>query len=372
MTRLVPALLLLPLLLLAADDRKPEEGFVSLFDGKTLTGWVPVNAAPDTFSVKEGNLVTTGVPTGLLRSAKRYENFIFECEWMHLVPKGNSGIFVWADPLPAVGTPFTRAIEVQVLDGRETKDYTSDGDVFAIWGATFVPDREHPSKWMRCLPSEKRSKPAGLWNHYRIECRDGTIKLAVNGKVVSGGTKSTPRKGYICLEAEGSECRYRNLKIKELPSTKPTAAQTCPEAKGHTTLFTGLDLKGWQGDAKKWLVNKGANTLRYTGDSSDRIQTEKQYGDYELVIDVKLPKNRRVFLTPRGRASVGHQLAVAEEEAGKWVRVEVTVKGETVAIARDGKPPTSFRAEGGPAKGPIGLEADGPAEFCNLFLRELK
>ena len=74
---------------------------------------------------------------------------------------------------------------------------------------------------MRCLPSERRSKPAGQWNHYRVVCNDGILKLAVNGKVVSGGSGCTPRKGYICLESEGSPVEFRNIRIKQLPSTNP-------------------------------------------------------------------------------------------------------------------------------------------------------
>jgi len=64
------------------------------------------------------------------------------------------------------------------------------------------------------------------WNHYRVTCNDGAIKLAVNGKVVSGGSKITPRKGYICLESEGSPIEFRNIRIKELPSTGATPEET--------------------------------------------------------------------------------------------------------------------------------------------------
>src|SRR5262249_39773675 len=153
---------------------------------------------------------------------------------------------------------------VQVLDGLETKDYTSDGDLFSIWGARFKPDRPHPSGWERCLPSEKRAKPSPQWNHYRVECNDGVIKLAVNGKVVSGGSKARPRKGYLCLEAEGSECHFRNLKIKELPSTKPRPEEVADEAKGFVTLFTGIDLTGWTGseeNLRRWKARPGPNLL---------------------------------------------------------------------------------------------------------------
>ena len=79
------------------------------------------------------------------------------------------------------------------------------------------PDRPHPGGWMRSLPSEHRARPAGEWNHYRITGRNGTMKLAVNGKEVSGGYDITPRKGYIRLESEGGRVLYRNLRIKELP-----------------------------------------------------------------------------------------------------------------------------------------------------------
>jgi hypothetical protein len=378
MTRYLPLLLLAPLLLMAADDKgKPaskEDGFVPLFDGKTLKGWVPVNAAPDTFFVKDGLLVTTGVPTGFLRTDKRYENFILECEYMHVKPKGNSGIFVWADPLPAVGTPFTRAIEVQVLDGLETKNYTSHGDVFAIWGAKFVPDREHPGGWMRCLPSEKRAKPAGEWNHYRIECNDGSIKLAVNGKVVSGGTKSNPRFGYIALEAEGSECRYRNLRIKELPSTKPKLEESCPEATGHTTLFTGVDLKGWSTrEPAAWKVNAGANTLAHAGKGLSQLTTENAFGDYELQLDVKPTKGSTAAIGNRESPTTAYPLRLSAADAGKWVRLSIVARGQTMEIYRDGKLGGGGRATGKvPARGPVVLIAEGPVEFTNLFLRPLK
>src|SRR6266436_3290909 len=155
-------------------DEKKDAGLVPMFNGMDLTGWVNVNCAPGTFFVKDGQIITTGKPTGYLRTAKQYENFIADFEWMH-VPNapgavGNSGFFVWADPIPAIGTGYTRGIEVQVLVNLEYKDKktgaitaTSHGDLFSIWGAKCVPDREHPLKWERCLPNENRAKGAGEW-----------------------------------------------------------------------------------------------------------------------------------------------------------------------------------------------------------------
>src|SRR5438552_4350312 len=110
----------------ALTDDKKDDGFVSMFNGKDLTGWVNVNCAPETFYVKDNEIITTGKPTGYLRTAKQYENFIAEFDWMHIPNKpgevGNSGFFVWADPIPAVGTGYTRGIEVQVLVNLEWTD----------------------------------------------------------------------------------------------------------------------------------------------------------------------------------------------------------------------------------------------------------
>ena len=61
---------------------------------------------------------------------------------------------------------------------------------------------------------------------------DGAIKLHVNGKEVSGVSACRPRKGYLALESEGAECHFRNLRIKELPSTSPKPEETAEEAKG--------------------------------------------------------------------------------------------------------------------------------------------
>src|SRR5258707_12015741 len=238
----------------AGDDKeKDKEGFASLFNGKDLKGWVNVNTKPDTFTVKGDEIITTGKPLGFLRTEKMYENFIAEFEWMHVNTKevGNSGFFVWGDSTPAKNSPYTRGIEVQVLVNLEYRDKktgavtaTSHGDLFSIHGAHCKPDREHPLGWEGCLPSENRAKGGGEWNHYKVVANNGTIKLHVNGKEVSGVSECKPRKGYLALESEGAECHFRNLKIKELPSTNPKPGEIADVDRGFTNLYYG-DLTGW-------------------------------------------------------------------------------------------------------------------------------
>ncbi len=74
--------------LLPAEDKKPaapaDDGFKPMFNGKNLDGWVNVNCHPDTFFVKGDEVVTTGTPTGFLRTDRQYENFVLEMDWMHV------------------------------------------------------------------------------------------------------------------------------------------------------------------------------------------------------------------------------------------------------------------------------------------------
>src|SRR5690606_4737087 len=88
------------------------------------------------------------------------------------------------------------------------------GELFGVGGTTTLPDNPRGE---RSKSVENRSKGKGEWNTYEVICVDGTIKLSVNGKFVNGISKSSIKKGYLCLESEGAEIHFRNFKIIELP-----------------------------------------------------------------------------------------------------------------------------------------------------------
>jgi 3-keto-disaccharide hydrolase len=281
--------LCIPLFRAGAAEAEGADGFRPLFDGRTLNGWVNVNCAPETWTVRDGMIHCTGVPTGAMRTEKQYENFILELDWRHLKPAGNAGLFIWAGPISAPGVPFLRAIEVQILDTAygESASHTTHGDVFPIHGSTMEPDP--PSHGSRSFPKEKRSKPSPEWNHYRVTCRDGVLKLAVNGKEVSGGSHCNYRKGYIALESEGGTVDYRNIRIKELPSSRPPSEETAPLTEGFHSLYTGVDLNGWKVPAGSEGHWKAADwRLSYDGKSTaedKNLWTEKSYRDFVLICD---------------------------------------------------------------------------------------
>lgn len=367
-------------LVFGVGSARAQDGYKPLFNGKDLTGWVNVNCAPSTWFVKDDMIITTGKPTGYLRTDRQYENFILEFDWLHATnPKGsvgNSGLFVWGDPIPAMGTGYTRSIEVQVLVNLLYKDKktglptaTSHGDLFSIWGATCKPDRPHPTGAQRCLPSEDRCKGEYEWNHYKVIANNGTLKLHVNGKEVSGVSECNPRKGYLALESEGSECRFKNIKIKEMPSTNPKPSEVCDVDKGLKCLFTGLDLKGWKADAevkKHWNMKDGV--LNSDGKGAV-LWSDASFGNLELVCDFKSKADLHV----RGAANT----MILLDGAGKgWNRAIVTVKGDRLSVTINGKVTTDNvvlkGAESG--SGAIGLAPRGEeaTQFRNLFVRELK
>lgn len=422
---------------------------VPLFNGRDLSGWVNVQTAPSTWSVgrdEEGNpvIVCTGKPTGVLRTDRMYENFILELEYSHRVPKGNAGLFLWSDPITARGQPFTRSIEVQVMDGIEATAeidgrtevlYTSDGDLFSIHGARMTPDRPHPAGWERCLPSERRAKPAPEWNRYRIVANEGTLKVELNGKEVSGAVDCSPRKGYICLESEGSEVWFRNIVLRELPSSGTLDPEhVAREAEPFRTLYTGVDLAGWKTGpetANHWRVRDWI--LSYDGRGGD-LWTEESFGDFELICDwrwtgdhqglVRRPvlaadgseardetgavrtveigerdggiylrgsskSQVNIWAWPAGSGEVwGYRtdpsmppevraactpIEAADRPVGEWNRFRIRMQGEILNVwLNDRHVIRDARLPGVPAEGPIALQNHGSSiDFANILIRPL-
>ncbi|MEQ8852320.1 MULTISPECIES: DUF1080 domain-containing protein [Gimesia] len=210
-----------------------------LFNGKDLTGWVNVNTDKDTWYVKDGMLVCTGHPIGVMRTDKQYENFLLHIEWRHMEAGGNSGVFAWSEGTVPEGRRLPKGMEIQMLEldwvnQHKMKDGTLPpiayvhGELFGANGLITTPDNPRGT---RSKSIENRCKGKGQWNVYDVVCVDGTVKLSVNGKFVNGVRNASIKKGYLCLESEGAEIQFRNIQIMELPPGVTTKAQTAPVLK---------------------------------------------------------------------------------------------------------------------------------------------
>ena len=210
----------------------------AVFDG-TGPGWralgekdfADVNGEEDTWTFKDGVIHCSGLPIGVIRTAKKYTNFELVVQWRHLKPAGNSGVFVWVPEESLDGLAPGRlphGIEVQILDpgyatdyekrsGKKATWFTGHGDVFAVGTSKMKPFPPLSPNGSRSFPTEDRTRPSPEWNHYYVRGINGEVRLWVNGKEVSGGTGCNPATGYLCLESEGKPVEFRNLRIRELP-----------------------------------------------------------------------------------------------------------------------------------------------------------
>lgn len=175
-----------------ADDTKGDVGR-SIFNGKDLSGWVPVHDV--TFEVKEGNLrLVKGM--GWLRTEKEYEDFILEFEWRALEEKYDSGIFLRA--------------------GLEGKPWPKDG-----WQVNLRYDALGGlvKGFKSVVPAETPKMPVNKWVKFRIEARGKKVSLDVDGERAWETDVVDATKGYIGIQAEDKSFDFRNLRVIELPRT---------------------------------------------------------------------------------------------------------------------------------------------------------
>jgi hypothetical protein len=210
MTGAVAALLALAGGLQAADK---EEGFVPLFNGKNLDGWV-IKGKAEGWQVKDKVLRSEGAKGGdWIRSAREYGDFILKLDWK-VSKDGNSGVFLRVPDKPA---PWQNGYEVQISHApRDEKHCTG-----ALYGYAAVKPR----------PDESADK----WHSFEIHCIGPRIKVIADGVTVvdvdqtkltapdeKGYTdpKTKPLKGYIGLQdshaPSGTWIEFRNVRIKEL------------------------------------------------------------------------------------------------------------------------------------------------------------
>lgn len=171
-----------------------EDGFVSLFDGKTLNGWHLENGAK--FVVEDG-VIKHNEGHGWLRSDKEYGDFELRLEFRFMKPGQDGGVFLrsikdgndWPD----------RKYEVQVENSAR---------MASIFGSKFDLNVDLVKKVL---------KPDGAWNEYDIKAVGPRIEVRLNGELVSSTNDAGQlKRGYLGLQGENGDHEYRNFRIREL------------------------------------------------------------------------------------------------------------------------------------------------------------
>jgi Domain of Unknown Function (DUF1080) len=180
-----------------------EEGFVSLFDGKTLDGW-KINQAPESFAVEEGAIRANGDCSHLFYEGKvngaKFKNFELRLDVMTRA-NSNGGFFIHT-VYQEKGWPS--GYEIQVNNTQ--KDPQKSGGLYnTVKNLTPFED----DKWMK----------------YVIIVKDGVVTVTVNDKELvnyktePGKTKLLPDGGAFAIQAhdKGSTTFYKNIRVKVLP-----------------------------------------------------------------------------------------------------------------------------------------------------------
>ena len=206
-----------------------------LFNGSNLAGWhvdVPEmdtnHLAINPFIIRNGLLVSMGLPNGHLITDSVYSNYRLAVEYRFAGKPGNCGVLVHASTPRALYKMFPKSIECQMQHGDA-------GDFWCIVEDITVPDMEKrrgpkdnwgitEGKGRRIINlTDSSEKPLGEWNQMTIECVNRSIKVWVNGDMVNEGFNCTVSTGQIALQAEGAEVEFRRidlLSIKQLSKSE--------------------------------------------------------------------------------------------------------------------------------------------------------
>ena len=403
-----------------------ESGFVSLFDGRSLSGWTLVEKKGGGYGVKDGVLYCARGGGGNLLSEKDYADFVLRLEFK-LEPGSNNGIAVRA-PLGG-GSVAYEGMEIQILDDSAAQ-YTG-----------LRPAQYCGSIYDVVAARRGALKPAGEWNTEEITCEGRRVKVTLNGQVIVDANLNEitdpqvlakhpgllRERGRIGFLGHDDYVEFRNIRIKELPRFPRN--NVAPE--GFSRLFDGVSLTGWKGlvadpparakmseaelraaQAKAdqlmrehWKVADGA--VVYQGNGFDNLCTAREYHDFELVADWKINEGGdsgiylrgspqvQIWDPTSGKANPRHEgsgglynnqknpggpLKLADHYPGEWNHFDILMIGDKVTVYLNDELVVhdttleNYWERGKPIypAGQIELQAHKePVWFRNLYIREL-
>ena len=216
----------------AADaSAESSEGWISLFDGKSLKGWKGFNGADfdGVWTVEEGGVVhLVGRPkdspyVNIITEAQ-YDDFDLRFDWK-IEAGTNSGVMFHVGEGPK--QPYLTGPEYQVLDNKGFRNGKGEP----------VTTKEYTGSHYGVEPAlSDESKPVGEWNESRIVVRGESVEYYLNGVKTAEYVMHSPKwneqianakfskwkdyatlgKGHIGLQDHGHRVWFRNLKVKEL------------------------------------------------------------------------------------------------------------------------------------------------------------
>lgn len=212
------------------NKMKDESGkWVSLFDGKTLSGWHAFNKPGEikNWTIEDSALVCLGAAQGDtggdIVTENEYENFELAWDWK-ITEGGNSGVMYHVVENAKYKAPYETGPEYQMIDDI---GFPGKLEEWQKTGADYA---------MNLTNEKKKLKPVGEWNSSKIVFNNGHVEHWLNGEKVvefeawneawkkekaEGKWKDFPdygaaKKGRIALQDHGNKAYFKNIMIREL------------------------------------------------------------------------------------------------------------------------------------------------------------
>jgi 3-keto-disaccharide hydrolase len=167
-------------------------GWVQLFDGKTMDGWMPTGEA--NWRVEDGALVADKGKGGHLVTKDSYKNFMIYAEfWSD--EDANSGIFIRCKDPKAIGA--RSCYEVNIYDKRPDPTYGTGSIVY------FAEVNPMP-------------KAAGKWNTFEITANGRHLLVTLNGQKTVDLRNGMFEEGHFTLQYGAGVVKFRKVAVNQL------------------------------------------------------------------------------------------------------------------------------------------------------------
>jgi HEAT repeat protein len=298
------------------------EGFVSMFNGKDLSGWKGLVANPikraqmdaatlakeqekADAKMREGWSVTNGVLTfnghgDNLCTTKKYGDFEMFVDWK-IEPNGDAGIYLR-------GTP-----QVQIWD-------TARRDVGADVGSGgLYNNQSNPSK-----PAVLADNTPGEWNSFRIIMKGDRVTVYLNGEQVVNNVmlenywdRKLPifPEEQLELQAHGTKVYYRNLYVREFERAKPYVLSEAEKKEGYRILFDGTNMHQWTGNTSGYVIENGAMVCEPKSGSGGNLYTKDEFSDFVYRFEFQL--------TPGANNGLGIRAPLGGDAAYKGMELQI-------------------------------------------------
>jgi HEAT repeat protein len=366
-------------------EMSPEEGFVSLFNGKDLEGWKGLVEDPlkrsamssktlaalqekanqemrDSWKVVNGELQFASKGNNIA-TIKKYGDFEMLIDWKIIDDKkqqGDAGVYLRGSP------------QVQIWDNARVKDGAQVGS------GGLYNNQVNESK-----PLIVADNKLDEWNTFRILMVGDRVTEHLNGKLVTDNVilenywdRSLPifPEEQIELQAHGSPVAYRNIFIREIPRQQPFKLSAAEKKEGYEVLFDGSNMYNWTGNTTDYIIENGNIAIRPKPGkgSGGNLFTKKEYSDFIFRFEFQLTPGANNGLGIRAplegdAAYTGMELQILDNDApmykdlhiyqyhgsiygtipakrgylkpvGEWNYEEVYVKGPKIKVILNGTP----------------------------------